>query len=51
MAFVCSVCDANFRQAGELKRHREFKKCGFSQNDFYSTSDVGVIKMLQEEDI
>eukprot|EP00088_Acartia_fossae_P062637 TRINITY_DN7576_c0_g1_i2.p1 TRINITY_DN7576_c0_g1~~TRINITY_DN7576_c0_g1_i2.p1 ORF type:complete len:603 (+),score=61.45 TRINITY_DN7576_c0_g1_i2:39-1847(+) len=40
MPYECTGCDAKFRKAGELKRHRESKKCGFSQEDFYSSHAV-----------
>ena len=38
MPFQCVNCKQRFRQVGDLKRHREFQKCGFTQEDFYNNS-------------
>lgn len=39
MPYQCVNCKQRFRQTGDLKRHREFQKCGFTQDDFYNNSD------------
>ena len=39
MPYECHVCHAKFKQSGEIKRHREVYKCGFSQDDFYTVQD------------
>ena len=39
MPYECSVCHAKFKQSGEIKRHRETTKCGFTQDDFYNIKD------------
>jgi hypothetical protein len=38
-----------FRQAGDLKRHREVRKCGFTQKDFYGQEEETIIKLITTE--
>ena len=40
-----------FRQVGDLKRHRELKKCGFTQKDYYGQEEQNFIKLLQSDEI
>ena len=40
-----------FRQVGDLKRHRELKKCGFSQRDYYGQEEQNIIKLFHTDEI